>query len=336
MFRYWGSKPGTILEEHIRGVPEGGLILDPFGGSGSIVFKALTTGHKVLYADINPYAFILAYTLITNTNINKLKEYSNVIIRKVKDLAEQLYRVNGLPVKHFLWTKNGKVYAITINGERLKYYFNDSSKIYEMALAITPKRVLNAELVYPNGIPFDKGRYSKRIIDFFTPRNLLILSSIRNAIYDIIVSKCLDTEVSIPLITAFAAIIYNSSKMAREGGGSWGINSYWVPSLHIEKNPLTLFERAIRKIITWKKRNPQYKICLDVEEFGKETCDAYFYLGSASSFLRKLILLGVKVDAVITDPPFVDEVQYFELSYIINVWIHDLLKLALNKRIFSR
>lgn len=342
LFRYWGSKPGNILEEYIKQIPKNGLILDFFGGSGSIVFKALATGHKALYADINPYAFILAYTLITDTNLDKLRKYSNDVIFRVKNLAEHLYKVdiNGyeVSVKYFKWLSSRKIVAFTYDGECLECCSNDFSKMYEIALTTTPKRVLEAELMYPNGIPFDKMRYSKKIIDFFTPRNLLILNSIRRAIYDIIVNEEPDINISIPLITAFAAIIYNSSKMARENAGSWGINSYWAPSTHVERNPLILFERAIKRIISWKTRNPRYKICLDIKKFNEGSCYALFYLGSAYSLLEKMMHQGIKIDAVITDPPFTDEVQYFELSYIINVWIHDLLKLVLNGkyRIFSR
>jgi hypothetical protein len=64
--RYWGRKPGDIINSYI--MSEDSVIVDPFGGSGSIALTALEKGKRVIYADFNPYAWLVASVSIGGAN----------------------------------------------------------------------------------------------------------------------------------------------------------------------------------------------------------------------------------------------------------------------------
>ncbi len=335
LFRYWGSKPGYLVSDYLLRLPKNSLILDLFGGSGSIVFQALSLGHRCIYADVNPYAFVTAYTILSDFDVSEFVTYAEMLLKKVYNLTYRLYtvRLNGKKslIKYFKWIDDKIKCAVTVDGEEICSNFN--VELPNNLWISPPRRVATAVLKYSNGAPFDKMRYSERLTDFFTFRNLVILSYIHREMKKLIRKYKLKSEVSIPLVAIFASIIFSASKMAREGAGSWGINSYWVPRSFIEKNPIELMRNSIKRVIRWKNKYRGYTICLDINEFKhRNYYEALLFLGSAPTLIKKLSEHDIKADAIVTDPPFLDEVQYFELSYIINVWIHDLLKVALKGR----
>ncbi len=293
LIRYWGSKPGIIVNDILDyiGIKQG-LLLDLFGGAGSIVYTAALNNIKAIYNDINPYAFIIAYL-------------------HCSDLPEKL---------------KDTYYSI----------IKTASKIYKEKMYRIPTRVYNAYLMYPNGKRFLKQRHHIRIIDFFDQDNLIKLSCLHNAISHYIRKhKDLEYKHKLFIIGSFASIIYNSSKMARPNGGTWPVNSYWIPKNTIKKDPFKLFISSCTRILNWKKKHRSFKISLINIKKTKlnianiEKYDLIFSLSNANSLLNLLEKERMYIDIIVTDPPFTDEVQYFELSYIINVWIHDLLKLVI-------
>jgi adenine-specific DNA methylase len=57
--RFWGRKPYSIAKKLIDSSDS--VIVDPFGGSGSIVLTSLEMGKKVIYSDINPYTWLVVH-----------------------------------------------------------------------------------------------------------------------------------------------------------------------------------------------------------------------------------------------------------------------------------
>jgi len=69
-------------------VPEGGSVLDPFSGVGTIPFEAALTGRKSYGFDISPAALAISKAKVWKPNIaevdNRIKELENYIIDNVK------------------------------------------------------------------------------------------------------------------------------------------------------------------------------------------------------------------------------------------------------------
>src|SRR3989339_555943 len=84
--KYWSRKTWNVVGEYIETYcPKGGIVFDPFGGSGITAMEALKRGRKVIIADINPIAAEITRLTIKPVNFSKLHEAFRRIEKKVKD-----------------------------------------------------------------------------------------------------------------------------------------------------------------------------------------------------------------------------------------------------------
>ncbi|MEJ2771390.1 MULTISPECIES: hypothetical protein [unclassified Stygiolobus] len=82
--------------------------------------------------------------------------------------------------------------------------------------------------------------------------------------------------------------------------GSWGVPSYWIRERHKEVDALEAFCSEIKSFYSYFRRNKGYKLDEDVKLLIKNSL--------SFRYDKDLILF--------TDPPFFDEVQYRELSFL--------------------
>jgi len=290
MIRYWGRKDGKLAEDYILSYSrEGEVVLDPFAGSGSIIAKALELKRRAIYNDLNSVVLIIA-------KANLLRKEAKVTLNKrYRDLYMIDYHGEKREVSYYLWEGDKITKAKLYYGPLIDYQGKD----YEEEI---PYPYPRDKLYYNDGNPFDKRRSVDRIDELFTRRNLLILSEI--------LSEIPRDEKA---IAAFISILYQSSKMARPNAGPWGVPCYWIPYRHVERNPYLLFEKALKRINKmgngWVEGNA-YEVL-------KGKADVTFLNADA----KNLPLPDNSVDLVVTDPPFFDEVQYFELSYFYAAWL---------------
>jgi len=298
--RYWGRKAGEIARGYILSLSrENEILLDPFAGSGSVIAAALNLKRRAIYNDLNPVASIIAKGNLIG------KETKVRLSKRYLDLYMIDYQGERREVCYYIWEGDRIVKAKLVSGELI----DCQGKDYEGEI---PYPYPKDPLYYPNGKPFDKKRQVDRVDELFTRRNLLILSEI--------LSEIPKDEKA---LAAFISILYQSSKMARLNAGSWGVPCYWIPYRRVERNPYLLFERASRRINKmggkWKEGN--------VEEVFKGEADVAFLNADA----KNLPIPDSSVDLVVTDPPFFDEVQYFELSYLAATWLR--IRLDFNNEI---
>jgi len=84
LIRFWGSKPNDIISNLIKEYSkDGDIILDPFGGRGVTVIEALKMRRRVIYNDLNPYAFFIAKNLSSPLNLSELEKAFNLLIKKI-------------------------------------------------------------------------------------------------------------------------------------------------------------------------------------------------------------------------------------------------------------
>jgi len=172
-------------------------------------------------------------------------------------------------------------------------------------------------LEYPNGIAFLKKRDIENIYELFEDRTLAFLSYLWHIIRQLRIAP----SVKRCLYLIFMATLARSSKMNRESGGTWPINSYWIPRNYVIRNPFYVFLRSAKDFICKFSKYHHAPISGDVLKVIKGRADVAFLLGDA----RKLALPAKSIDYVITDPPHVDETQFFELSSFYISWMRKKL-----------
>ncbi|MHA1616212.1 MAG: DNA methyltransferase [Candidatus Njordarchaeales archaeon] len=170
-----------------------------------------------------------------------------------------------------------------------------------------------AKLRYPDGKAFLKKRDAERICDFFDDRSLAFLSYLWYQIRKLNVSS----SVRRCLYLIFMATLARSSKMNRESGGTWPINSYWIPRNYVIRNPFYVFLRVAKDALRVFSGYCHELVSGDILKVIRGEVDVAFILGDATN----LPLPTNSVDYVITDPPHTDEAQFFELSVFYTSWM---------------
>jgi hypothetical protein len=108
-----------------------------------------------------------------------------------------------------------------------------------------PYKVPHQKLEYPNGSRFETQRPGTERVDLlFTNRNLIALSVLRHEIK----SLKIDNDIKDSLLLGFASILYECSRMKREGAGSWGEKNYVIRPVFYELNILHVFENRMETI----------------------------------------------------------------------------------------
>lgn len=165
--RYWGSKRKEIFAHLIqRHSKPGSIILDPMGGKGIAVVEGLKLQRKVIYNDLNPYAFFVTKTLISHCSSAKFKENLDVLMKKIfeykilndsyrkEPLFDWLYSTNckcgrRVVIRHVLWTLLYR--KKNLKGKDLLMQLNTRQKIVKIAIKlfnlIPRKTFSHAELI---------------------------------------------------------------------------------------------------------------------------------------------------------------------------------------------
>jgi len=321
VIRYWGRKAGGIAEPYLyQYSKDGSIVLDPFGGAGSIIKTALALDRRAIYIDANPLAALIARVEIEGVDATELSQSSAVLLENPKFL--NFYQIqckcgSKADVLYFLCA-NGRLQAAKIKCQCGCSFVELGCP--DISFSDYPCDFPSVKLWYDNGKPFLKRRQVDHIYELFSPRNLMILSSLLAKIKEIRVSE----RTKRGLYLAFASILYQSSKMSRLGSGSWGINSYWLPQMHVERNPYALLKNALIRLSHIKT------LALAVEDV-KTVIRGEERAAILNEDAKKLPLHDNSVDMVITDPPFTDEIQYFELSVMAASWLN--LSLPFQKEI---
>lgn len=169
------------------------------------------------------------------------------------------------------------------------------------------------KLQYSNGEDFLKQRDFQSIDGFVNDRSLAYLAHIWDKISNLRASK----EVEKALKFVFMNTLSRTSNMCRESGGTWPVNSYWVPRRFKIKNPRYVLRRALKKMEKLIKNVQNRFNKGSVSEVLDKRADISFLEGDA----KNLPIPDDSVEYVITDPPHVGEAQFLELSLFYNGWL---------------
>lgn len=100
IFPYRGKISAIDAQQVIHQLPQKGILLDPFCGSGTIVYEAQRWGLTAIGVDNNPIAYTLSRAKTQPIDVAKTIAHSREIIRKAKNLA-RFEGMNDWPRKFF-------------------------------------------------------------------------------------------------------------------------------------------------------------------------------------------------------------------------------------------
>ncbi len=344
--KYWSRKTWNVVGEFINNYcAKGGIVFDPFGGSGVTAMEALKIGRRVIVADLNPIATEITRLTIKPVSLIKLREAYEQIEKNVKRKIEKLYLTTCRKCKtEFSFTcaiwRNGKCahirYASCPNCGDSKTGSNPLDKFDKSLLNEIEKHKIKEwhpknALYHVNGAPFLKKEKFESLDELYTKRNLYALSILMAEI-----EKENNKDIKDFLKIGFSSMVHLCSSMTpvrptRPLSSAWTLHSYWSAPEFMEQNVWDKFESSIigkQGLIKAKAESNQYyqqiKFGRSFNDVIEGDADVFIYNGSCLTLMneiKKKYRDNGCVDYIFTDPPYDQSVQYGELSYQWVAWL---------------
>lgn len=350
MHKYWARRPHNAFSELIGHYSEpGDIVLDPFSGGGVAIVESLSLRRKAIGVDLNPLATYVTEMEVRSLDVGNFWQAFEETRKNVEPEFSALYRTscpkcqsNDAIIDWLEWDKEEPT--------RMKYICpkcgrgKKEPREADVALARTvdeefEKIISERNLWYPKAaIP--EGDKTQTIINkgyahfwqLFTKRNLLALSILYKQI-----SAVSDPDARDFLKFAFSGSLKWASKQSHLRGEiveGWAMHAYWLYPKTLEINVWNTFCRRCKAVVRGKKYTNRkigfyYKKAESFEDLlnDKGTC---LLLTQSST---NLSIEDEKVDVVITDPPYGDNVNYGELADYWMVWLNKGKTINKNKEI---
>lgn len=341
MHMYWARKPFNVTEEYIRHfTKEGDIVLDPFCGCGVTNVEALELRRKTVAVDLNPLATFIFRSIAMPINLEKFRKAFKQIESSAKNKILSLYKTqcpkcgNESIILYTVWdTELGKDVPRVIRYEcnfckskgRKTPDRNDLRKIELLKKKKIKFWYPKVEMIWNSRQHIYKGMV---VTDLFTKRNLIALTILYHE-----VDSLPDGPIKDLMKFTFTSQLQLVSRATHEGGGQV-LGFFWVPKKgSLERNVWWTFEKRYKKVLKGKKETANlidgyYKGAENFNELtNHKTC--LIVTDTAANLSN---IPDDKVDFVMTDPPYADEVPYLEISLFWISW----LKLELNPEDFDK
>ncbi|MBI3599566.1 MAG: DNA adenine methylase [Nitrospinae bacterium] len=343
--KYWSRKTWNVVGEFIKAYcPEGGIVFDPFAGSGIAAMEALKNGRRAIVCDLNPIAAEIIRLTIKPVNEVHLYEAFKRVEEKVKEKIETLYHTVCRKCKKeivfdcAIWEgkncKEIRYQSCPHCGDRQEKNCKLTRYDKDLLEDIEKKKIKEwyptNSLYYPDGKPFKEKQQYESIDELFTKRNIQVLSWLMEAIEDEPKKDLRDF-----LKIGFSSMSHLCTRMCpiSEAGhftpfsSAWTQHSYWYPSgPYMEQNVWDKFDRAInghQGLLKAKVESNKFfkdiKIASSFEQVISGKADVYIYNGSCLDLMKEMT--EESVDYIFTDPPYDASIQFGELSYMWVSWL---------------
>jgi len=338
--KYWSRKTWNVVGEFIKTYcPEGGVVLDPFAGSGITAMEALRNGRRAIVCDLNPVATEIIRLTIKPVNEMLLYKAFKRVEEKVKEKIENLYLTKcrkcgkKIVLDCAIWQGN---VCKEIRYKACPYCKDRQEKgrpakyDRELLERIEKKKIKEwyptNQLYYPDGRSFKKKEKYESVDELFTKRNLQALAWLMEAIEDEPKKNLRDF-----LKIAFSSMSHLCTRMmpvrpTRPFSSVWNEHSYWSADMFMELNVWDRFESAtIGRQGLLKAKEESNKVFKDIKiasslgQVISGKADVYIHNGSCLDLMQKMP--GGIVDYIFTDPPYDASIQYGELSYMWVSWL---------------
>jgi 16S rRNA G966 N2-methylase RsmD len=342
--KYWSRKTWNVVGEFIKTYcPEGGIVFDPFAGSGVTAMEALKNGRRVIVCDLNPIATEIIRLTIKPVNEIHLYEAFKRVEKKVKDKIEDLYltlcRNCGKEIVFdcAVWEGNScreiRYQSCSYCGDRRDKNTKLAKYDKDLLDKIERKKIKEwyptNPLYYPDGRPFKEKQQYESVDNLFTKRNLQALAWLMEVIEE--ESK---NDIKDFLKITFSSMSHLCSRLLAEGrpgyrpfsGVGWNQQSYWFTPRFIESNVWWKFDNAIngpQGLIKAKAESnklfQKIEIASSLKQVLDGKADVFIYTGSCLDLMKKMS--EGRMDYIFTDPPYDASIQYGELSYMWVSWL---------------
>ena len=339
--KYWSRKTWNVVGEYIKTYcSEGGIVFDPFAGSGITAMEALKNGRRAIVCDLVPIATEI--TRLTIKPINELHVYEAFkrVEEKVKDKIENLYLTRcrkcqkELVFDCAIW-KGGECLEIRYQscpycGDRQEKNCSLTKPDKALLEKIEQKKIKEwyptNSFYYPDGRPFKEKQQYESVDELFTKRNIQALAWLMAAIEEEPKRDLRDF-----LKMGFSSMSHLCTKMmpvrpTRPFSSVWNEHSYWSADVFMELNVWDRFESTItgrQGLLKAKAQSNKIfkdiKIATSFEQVLSGKADVYIYNGSCLDLMKKLP--EGAVDYIFTDPPYDASIQFGELSYMWVSWL---------------
>lgn len=326
---YWARKPLNVIQEIVSIFSEkGDLVIDPFVGSGTTVFAALSRDRKIIASDLNPLSIFLTKTIVSlrQSSKDKLAEASQFIdeiscialpwyhYRDNLYVERERFGVNGnFEDGDFRLTHSEVVLKALVDGKlrgRTVESPSDSwiNKAIPAEFLDSPLNFERLQLLPNSRIAVPKGATLAHYYDKKNQATInFALQLIDSGKFD---PDCLD--VLRLILSASLPLLRLSDKKAST---QW---PYWRPKKQLtSRNPIPIMRKKLKAIqlaVSWLEKN----FSDDLEERMQDYIQ--LYNAPVQTLIPKYVSRE-KADLVVTDPPYADHAPYLEYS---SLWIQIL------------
>jgi len=217
---YYTKQPSNVVGEYIRHFcPEGGLVVDPFCGSGVTAIEALTNKHRTVCLDLDPLAvFITRQTCLAPVDLNAYWEAYRQVDQEMKPIVE--------------FVRNASPKEL------------DDYDLREW---------------YPKGVKLPSNADRGYVEDLFTKANLVSLAHLRAAIMRIQDEQARELLLfAFSGTLDKTSILYRAPEPTKQHGGGSGlfmVYRYWVPPQLASRDVWNAFTTNVHRIARAKGRS---------------------------------------------------------------------------------
>jgi len=314
LFRFWGRAPQYLVENFFdKFRNKYSILFDPFGGSGFVCILGLDYNfEKIVYNDINP-AFKFLFQSTITSSLRERKELENLFKLFEEEVLKnkELFLFNNKEIIYKLVYKKVEkseelLYFQTLKDGKIKTY-RDPKSLEKLEAKLTKleeqidKEIFDQKLCYPNGLKFLKAEKAEKVGDLFP----IYTQSVLSFLLKVLERKFNRDDFLMMLVLSS---LYYSTKMQMPHKSGWIINSYWIPNTFASYNPI--FKMRKKFLLFIRKLYPRIRDGLNKTEIEIYNEDA-----------KELKLKFDKPVLVFTHPPYFSSIQYFELSYLFNIFL---------------
>lgn len=357
--KYWGKKPHNIWREYIAAyVPAGGVVLDPFCGSGMSAFEAVKAGRRAAAFDLNPLSQFVIEALSAPFQPERFRRAAEGVLRDA--CAEPAYREffatrsrqsEAMTEAHCFKWADGEIYEVGVARTEAERAAAGTRALYYAAPPDAEDRRRGKEMAgidipfwHPRGPFHASPSFSHQFLralggdDFgklWTRRNLFVLA----AIYDRVLAVR-DDAVRRHLLFGFVQSLHLCTKMSvprraaanRPFSTSWGRSAYLCANRQMEMNPAHVFRQSclgarqsvascLRALPGYLGRAPRTVVVRPGDKQKRRVAGFDIKCGAVDALALSDYLPAESVDFVIADPPYGGLVQYLDLSALWLRWL---------------